>query len=403
MLQTTLVSWRVWSTIVMFTALWAAGESSQALAQSNRGGGGTSYAYSLSDLLGFGSGDFQSQGQFILDRIPIGQGSFLIEIVGSSRIQLPAGTVFHPALWQVDQAGTTNLTDLGLPSFAKEIETTGLNELGMSVGVTRIGIPPAEGGDGTTPQFLYTPGFGYTRLPNGLGGFEGGWVDDLNDLGQIVGTPHWAIAGEDGALWQTDFQGGVSEPIILEEFKPAAINNHGVMAGTSLGWLAIGWFANNQLQVRSMNGTQRFFGPMVSAINDRAFDDPLLAVVATSSGNDSGNRVAKDSERGIVWRANQATNATTILGTLGGDDSYAFDVNCDGIVVGYADTKSSGQQAFVFKNGTMTSLNTQADVGRRVLQRAWSINESGDIVGFMRVPVGGGHEQRGYVLRKNGA
>ena len=90
-----------------------------------------------------------------------------------------------------------------------------------------------------------------------------------------------------------------------------------------------------------------------------------------------------------------------MLGTLGGTYSTAFDVNSAGQIVGYSYTsRSSVPKAFVLANGTMTNLNSITNVGSRILQHANAINDNGDIVGFMQVPIRrNNHEQRGFLLR----
>lgn len=59
---------------------------------------------------------------------------------------------------------------------------------------------------------------------------------------------------------------------------------------------------------------------------------------------------------GIDWGGVQYT--VTDLDTLGGSNSYATAVNSSGQVVGYAQTGSGDDHAFLYSNGMMTDLGT---------------------------------------------
>ncbi|HLA39795.1 MAG TPA: hypothetical protein VJ417_07355, partial [Candidatus Glassbacteria bacterium] len=69
------------------------------------GGGSTTPVYSLTDLLGFGSNNYQSRAEFVLNRMPTGEATFEIEVHGTSRIVSTTGSSFHPARWRVDETG----------------------------------------------------------------------------------------------------------------------------------------------------------------------------------------------------------------------------------------------------------------------------------------------------------
>ena len=72
------------------------------------------------------------------------------------------------------------------------------------------------------------------------------------------------------------------------------------------------------------------------------------------------------------------------LGTLGGSNSYANDINDSGQVVGYSETDSGGQLAFLYENGQMIGLDTRLVPEDRSwqLQTAVGINNGGEIVVF---------------------
>lgn len=72
--------------------------------------------------------------------------------------------------------------------------------------------------------------------------------------------------------------------------------------------------------------------------------------------------------------------APTDLGTLGGDNSHAWDINNNGQVVGWASLASGEQDAFIWDSGIMTSLNSLIDPASGWnLHEANAINDSGQI------------------------
>jgi probable HAF family extracellular repeat protein len=66
----------------------------------------------------------------------------------------------------------------------------------------------------------------------------------------------------------------------------------------------------------------------------------------------------------------------TVLGTLGGTNSYGYSINGAGVVVGDANTGFSGSRAFIY-DGTLRAVRSELGAG----SIARSINESGQITG----------------------
>jgi probable HAF family extracellular repeat protein len=70
------------------------------------------------------------------------------------------------------------------------------------------------------------------------------------------------------------------------------------------------------------------------------------------------------------------------LGTLGGSESLALDLNDSGVVVGWANTLAGTKHAFIYRNGAMADLNDAIAPGSGwVLEEAVAINGVGKIAG----------------------
>jgi probable HAF family extracellular repeat protein len=71
----------------------------------------------------------------------------------------------------------------------------------------------------------------------------------------------------------------------------------------------------------------------------------------------------------------------TDLGTLGGSESQADGINGSGVVVGWSQTASGQQRAFLWSAGRMIDLNSFAAPGPGIwLEEATAINDVGQIV-----------------------
>ena len=76
-----------------------------------------------------------------------------------------------------------------------------------------------------------------------------------------------------------------------------------------------------------------------------------------------------------------------VLGTLGGDDSFAIGLNDTGLVVGASATEQGTSHAFLWEDSELTDLGTLGGDD----SRAFDINLSAQAVGWSHTPAGDRH------------
>jgi probable HAF family extracellular repeat protein len=99
--------------------------------------------------------------------------------------------------------------------------------------------------------------------------------------------------------------------------------------------------------------------------------------------NAAGQVVGVLLNRGFLYSKGKMVD----LGTLGGKDSYAADIDAGGRVVGWAMNARTEQRAFLYKDGKMVDLGTLGGPS----SVATAINADGQIVGSADVARGGRH------------
>jgi probable HAF family extracellular repeat protein len=178
---------------------------------------------------------------------------------------------------------------------------------------------------------------GYTFTDLGTLGGPTSHADDINDSGQIAGTATTAAGNEHAFLWNDGCMidlgtfGGLASNAV-------AINNRGQV---------VGW-------AQTAAGYRRAF----------------LVAPEDSDGNGAPDRWYRDSNSDGV------NDLMLDFGTFGGNESFAYDVNNLGQVVGWASTTTGDGHSFQWQNGSMTDLTRSGFSGA-----ANAINDAGQIAG----------------------
>ncbi len=246
----------------------------------------------------------------------------------------------------------------------------GINEAGTIVGQC------VGGGSVTEVRAFQYKGGTMSLLP--VGGL-GSWANDVNASDEIVG--HVRTNSNNGVAFVCRDDGMTNLGVLGGAYSEALkINNNGV----AVGYSTVAGSAARHAFVWS-GGLMSDLGTLGGASSQ------------ARSINDGGSIVG-DSDVGSVRHAFvYAGGVMTDLGSLGGSylHSFAFGINNNGTIVGYANTSSNpnlgNPRAFSYSDGVMTDLTPfLAKAGFNGNSSALAINDNGWIVGQAGV-TGGSH------------
>ena len=294
------------------------------------------------------------------------------------------------------------VTNLGfLPGYASYSEATAINDSGQVVG--------SSWSSGYARAFRYSGGV-MTDL-GGPSGYEGAEAYDIDASGHVAATVaipgYIARAAEYDGSWHT-----LAKLTGAGDYYWAyGSNDNGLSVGLqrwdngggSYSWLPVEYNANTHTtlslgslgsdngQANAVNNSNVAVGHSVNASGkSRAFrytDGGGMTDLNVGDGsvawdiNNDGDIVGSG-YNGYAWLRTSA-GLVTSLGALGGTSSEAYAVNSSDWVVGMARTADNAQHAFVYRNGTMTDLNSLLPAGTGwTLTVASDINTSGQIVGY---------------------
>jgi probable HAF family extracellular repeat protein len=306
-------------------------------------------------------------------------------VVGAAQVE--AGD-FRPFRW----SGGQGMIDLG--TLGGQAGTA----YAINQGDTTAGSALNAGG--TLRAFVRPP----AGPPQDIGSLGGSTVEayDINASGQVVGVSEASDGGslEDRAfVWQsgTGMQ-PVPAPSWGTPIRALGINDAGQIAGTAIhnvsgthAFVTIGGVAKD---LGTLGGTVSF----ATEVND-------VGEVVGYSYVFSNN--IPEPARAFYWKDTNGNGESDPgemrdLGTLGGRNSYAQDINDSGLVVGRSETSegSTATRAFIWRDvnsngqsdaGEMQDLNSVVPGTGWTFQEAHAINDRGQIAGFGLNPQGKVH------------
>jgi probable HAF family extracellular repeat protein len=306
-------------------------------------------------------------------------------------------------------AGDYDIFDIG--TFGGDSSRAyGINENGWVTGYAKN----AEG---------YNRAFFWDGSLNDIGTLGGlsAYGNAINDDGDIAGYSSTETSGQTRAFFW-DKSASTNKMTNLGVFggstsKGSAINNNGWVAGestysSSANTYAFIWNGSSMSQLADlgvdksnaygMNGNGQVVGKVNSGgglaqaflWNNNA--DPKALIIGTLGGsrgeargiNDNSLVVGTAQNEGENYHAflwnNAAVEKLKDLGTLYADvGSTAYSINNSGVIVGDSVDESNRSLAFIFQNNQMVDLNEFLPDGSGwILQSAQGINDKGQIVGW---------------------
>ena len=211
----------------------------------------------------------------------------------------------------------------------------------------------------------------YTVTNIGTLGGPSSSANDINNLGQVVGGSVTAEGDSRGFLYHNGTLTNLGTPPGLGATNARSINDAGDIAVNATS-------SDNQSVQRAFiypNGVYQDLGTLSGG-------SEINATSIANGGFVTGNGNAAGSDRRAFLHVG---GSTITLGTLGGDRSVGQGVNSLGHVVGYAETATGANHAFLYTGGAggaggAGALQDLGTLGGTVSQ-ANAINDHGGIAG----------------------
>ena len=322
------------------------------------GGRAQSVTYTVTDLGTLGGSQSKALG---LDNCG--------RVVGESN---PTGSgATRPFIWSDGQ-----MTDINASEGREGTAAAVVN--GTAVGTTRTST-------GAQLPFIWTAAGGKTTF-NPFGGSFGA-AFDINDSNKVVGVAEESVSRDRGFVWQQSAAVQTVQPFSGGSSSAAyGINNAGKVVGTAQ--ISSGATHAFVLSGGVMTDLGTLGGGDSTQVSSYAFEinDSDQVVGYSFLPSDSAARNFR------AFLATTSAGSMTDLGTLGGSNSIAYDVNSSGQVVGMAQNGSNLSRAFLRSSaGVMQDLNDLAPGTGWTFQEARAVNDRGQIVGTGTNPGGQTH------------
>ena len=240
------------------------------------------------------------------------------------------------------------ITDLGTLGEDVSSMAFGINDHGQVVG-------RSINSDGVYRATLWGSG---TVVDLGLG--NNSTANAINNSAQVAATSFSSTPGQT-VLWNDD---GPPTNLFQTSFLRAGINNAGQVVGES-----------GNRAVVSSGGVTTTLAALPGSASSYAYG-------INDAGQVVGDSVVCGScnDRATLWDSGTAFD----LGTLGGADSLAVDINNDSLIVGRSTTLNGGYHATLWNDGAIFDLNSFLAAGAldsECCDQAYGINDKGWIVG----------------------
>ncbi len=196
----------------------------------------------------------------------------------------------------------------------------------------------------------------------------------INSSGKVVGKSSTAESHPDthACLWVGDSITDIGSVVGGDTSEAQAINDSGQVVGY---WFEFEDNMNHAFIWDSVTGVSNNIDTGTGWYDTRAKSINASGQVVGDGSHNEGDIDAFLWEEGV---------GMTALGNLGGLSIEAFDINDSAQIVGYSGTTDDYIHAFLWEDGTMYDLNDflPPDSGWLVLERAYGINNKGQIVGY---------------------